>query len=208
MPYDYDMLVIGGGAAGLTAAGMSAVLGAKTGLIEAHRLGGDCTWYGCIRSKTLLHAAKLASETRSAQEHGLFSGQLTIEFDRVMELVRRTRQQVYEFADAPSHFEELGMTVVQAPARFIDPHTIGVTDSSGMTRIISSRFFVIATGSRPRTPAFQAPVFTNESIFELNAKPDRLVILGKRSGRHRNGASVPTSRLRGNRRYIRFAHLA
>ncbi len=60
MKYDYDMLVIGGGAAGLTAAGMASVLGAKAALVEANRLGGDCTWYGCVPSKSLLKAAKVA----------------------------------------------------------------------------------------------------------------------------------------------------
>ena len=64
MRYDYDLVVIGGGAAGLTAAGMSAVLGAKTALVEAKKLGGDCTWYGCVPSKTLLRAAKVAHEMR------------------------------------------------------------------------------------------------------------------------------------------------
>src|SRR5438105_12985242 len=104
MAFDYDMAVIGGGAAGLTASGMSSALGAKTALVEAHRLGGDCTWYGCIPSKTLLHAAKLAHENRKAQSLGLLSDQVTVDFNRVMGLVRQTRQQVYERADAPVHF--------------------------------------------------------------------------------------------------------
>src|SRR3954447_789514 len=110
MPYDYDMIVIGGGAAGLTAAGMSAVLGAKTALVEAHRLGGDCTWYGCIPSKTLLHVAKVVHETRNAEGQHLISNQLNVNFNRVMELVRQTRQQVYESADAPPNMERLGVT--------------------------------------------------------------------------------------------------
>jgi pyruvate/2-oxoglutarate dehydrogenase complex dihydrolipoamide dehydrogenase (E3) component len=113
MPYDYDMVVIGGGAAGLTAAGMSAVLGAKTALIEARRLGGDCTWYGCIPSKTLLHAARVVHETRNAERRQIISAQIDVDFNRVMELVRQTRQQVYESADAPPNLERLGVTVLQ-----------------------------------------------------------------------------------------------
>jgi pyruvate/2-oxoglutarate dehydrogenase complex dihydrolipoamide dehydrogenase (E3) component len=69
--HEYDMLVIGGGAAGLTAAGMSAVLGAKTALVEANKLGGDCTCHGCIPSKSLLKAAKVAHGLRTAARYGL-----------------------------------------------------------------------------------------------------------------------------------------
>ncbi len=71
MHYDFDMVVIGAGAAGLTAAGMSATLGAKTALIEAGKLGGDCTWTGCVPSKTLLKAAKVAHSMRTAERFGI-----------------------------------------------------------------------------------------------------------------------------------------
>jgi pyruvate/2-oxoglutarate dehydrogenase complex dihydrolipoamide dehydrogenase (E3) component len=178
MPYDYDMIVIGAGAAGLTAAGMSAVLGAKTALVEVHRLGGDCTWYGCIPSKTLLHAAKVAHDARTAEQHRLISAQLTVDFTEVMELVRRTRQEVYESADAPPNFERLGVTVLQARARFQNAHTLQLVNAAGETDTITSRFFVIATGSRPRGANFEASVLTNESIFELTARPEHLVIVG------------------------------
>jgi pyruvate/2-oxoglutarate dehydrogenase complex dihydrolipoamide dehydrogenase (E3) component len=178
MAFDYDMIVIGGGAGGLTAAGMSSVLGAKTALVEAHRLGGDCTWYGCIPSKTLLHAARVVNESRKAERRGLISEQLTVDFNRVMELVRQTRQQVYERADAPVNFEKLGVTVVQARARFRNPHTVELVNVAVGVETVTSRFFVIATGSRPRDASFQAAVLTNESIFELTARPDHLVILG------------------------------
>jgi pyruvate/2-oxoglutarate dehydrogenase complex dihydrolipoamide dehydrogenase (E3) component len=178
MPYDYDMVVIGGGAAGLTAAGMSAVLGAKTALVEAHRLGGDCTWYGCIPSKTLLHAAKVVHETRNAERRQLLSDRLSVNFNRVMEFVRQTRQQVYESVDAPPNIERLGVTVLQAQARFRNAHILELKDAAGGMDTISSRFFVIATGSRPRDENFHASVLTNESIFDLTARPDRVVVLG------------------------------
>ncbi|MGI8961717.1 MAG: dihydrolipoyl dehydrogenase family protein [Bryobacteraceae bacterium] len=178
MPYEYDMVVIGGGAAGLTAAGMSAVLGAKTALVETRRLGGDCTWYGCIPSKTLLHAAKVVHETRNAERRQLISAQLNVNFNQVMELVRQTRQQVYESADAPPNFERLGVTILQAQARFRNAHTLELMNAAGVLDTITSRFFVIATGSRPRDENLHASVLTNESIFELTARPDRLVVLG------------------------------
>ncbi len=173
MKADYDMIVIGGGAAGLTAAGMSALLGAKTALIEEHRLGGECTWVGCVPSKTLLKAAKVAHEMRTAHRFGLTPIDVDVPFASVMDHVRRTRQQIYEDADAPPHMEKLGVEVVQGRATFVDPHTVEVSD-----RRISSRKFVIATGSRPIRPPFAEHCLTNESLFELTSLPKRLVVMG------------------------------
>ena len=87
MNFDYDVIVIGGGAAGLTAAGVSASLGAKTAMIEEKKLGGDCTWYGCIPSKTLLKSAKVAQTIREAQKYGIRTGDLTVDFEAVMKRV-------------------------------------------------------------------------------------------------------------------------
>src|ERR1700740_1242772 len=105
MAFEYDMIVIGGGAAGLTASGMSALLGAKTALIEERRLGGDCTWFGCVPSKTLLKAAKVAHDMRTADRFGLVSAAPQFDFARVMQHVRQIRQQIYEEADAPPRIE-------------------------------------------------------------------------------------------------------
>ncbi len=89
------MAVIGAGAAGLTAAGMSALLGAKTLLVEQHRLGGDCTWTGCIPSKTLLRVATVAHEMKTAGRFGLPPFEPGLSFAHVMDHVRATRQRVY-----------------------------------------------------------------------------------------------------------------
>jgi pyruvate/2-oxoglutarate dehydrogenase complex dihydrolipoamide dehydrogenase (E3) component len=175
---EYDMIVIGAGAAGLTAAGMSALLGAKTALIERARLGGDCTWHGCVPSKTLLRAAKAAHEIRTANRFGLDPGEPRFDFASVMQHVRRTREHVYEHADAPPNMSRLGVEVLAASARFRDPHTLELQNESGPVRRITSRFFVIATGSRPRTPDVPSPVLTNESIFEISTLPKRLLVIG------------------------------
>jgi len=99
LTYEYDVVVIGGGAAGLTAAGMAALLGAKTALIEENRLGGDCTWVGCVPSKTLLRTAKTAHEMKTASRFGLVSVEPEIAFPQVIEHVWRTREQIYKEAD-------------------------------------------------------------------------------------------------------------
>lgn len=178
MAYDYDMVVIGGGAAGLVAAGMSALLGAKTTLIEEHRLGGDCTWTGCVPSKTLLRAATVAHQTRTADRYGLLSSSPQFEFSRLMQHVRQVREHIYEDADAPPNLEKLGVAVIQAHARFLDPHTVEVKGGTSQPARLSSRYFVIATGSRPGMPDFKAPLLNNENLFELNVQPRRLLVLG------------------------------
>ncbi|MEP6716254.1 MAG: FAD-dependent oxidoreductase [Terriglobia bacterium] len=178
MPFEYDMIVIGAGAAGLTAAGMAALLGAKTALIERRRLGGDCTWTGCIPSKTLLRAASAAHQIRTADRFGLVAPQPQVDFSKLMDHVWRTRQQVYEDADAPPNMERLGVEVVLAGACFLDPHTVRIENDSGERRTLTSRFFIIATGSRARMPAFSAIPLTNETLFELRSQPNRLLILG------------------------------
>ena len=93
---------------------MSALLGAKTALIERRRLGGDCTWFGCVPSKTLLRIARTAHEIRTAERFGFAPAQPQIDFRKVMEHVRQIRQQIYEDADAPPHMERLGVEVVAA----------------------------------------------------------------------------------------------
>jgi pyruvate/2-oxoglutarate dehydrogenase complex dihydrolipoamide dehydrogenase (E3) component len=171
--YDYDMVVIGGGAAGLVASGMSALLGAKTALVEEHRLGGDCTWTGCIPSKTLIHAAKIVHEARTAYRCGLIPSEALDDFAALMRHVQQVRSAVYDEADSPPNMEKLGVEVIVSHAAFADPHTLQLGD-----RRITSRFFVIATGSRPRVPDFPAPLLTNETLFELDQQPRRLLVLG------------------------------
>ena len=171
------MIVIGGGAAGLTAAGMSALLGAKTALIEQAKLGGECTWTGCIPSKALLHVAHTAHAIRTAEQYGLHVENPQVDFARVMDHVREVRQHVYNDADAPPHLEKLGVEVIRAAASFTDDHTLTL-NSAGHTRRITSRFFVIATGSRPKDPHFAVPCWNNESLFEITEQPSRLLVMG------------------------------
>jgi pyruvate/2-oxoglutarate dehydrogenase complex dihydrolipoamide dehydrogenase (E3) component len=91
MANTYDLIVIGGGAAGLTAAGIGANLGAKTLLIERDRLGGDCTWTGCVPSKTLLKAANVVHTVRQSRPYGVSSQALDVDFARIMRHVDEVR---------------------------------------------------------------------------------------------------------------------
>ncbi|MBI4547414.1 MAG: NAD(P)/FAD-dependent oxidoreductase [Ignavibacteriae bacterium] len=182
MPHDFDMVIIGGGAAGLTAAGISASLGAKTALVEANRLGGDCTWYGCVPSKTLLKAAKVAHTIKTADRYGLKASQPCIDFASVMRHVHSTQKHVFNEADAPPIYEKMGIKVITARARFLTPHSAELTHNDGNISVISSRYFVIATGSSPIVPPIEGlsevDFLTNETIFSLSKLPKKLVVVG------------------------------
>ena len=182
MRYDFDMVVIGGGAAGLTAAGMSASLGAKTALIEAGKLGGDCTWTGCVPSKTLLKAAQVVHSMRTADRYGLRAAKPEFDFARVIEHVHATREHIYEDADSPPVLEKLGVEVIAARASFLDPHRLRLADRNGTVAEVSSRYVVIATGSEPSLPPVEGlakvDYLTNETIFSLSELPERLIVVG------------------------------
>ncbi len=164
---EYDLIVIGGGAAGLTSSGIGASLGAKTIMIEAHRLGGDCTWTGCIPSKALLHL--------SQQKEGV---DLRVD---PFEKMRQIREEVYHDADRPEIFERMGVEVAFGKASFIDKHTVRIVSDSG-ERVITGKKVIIATGGRAAVPQITGleslPVLTNETLFELTETPQHLVIIG------------------------------
>ncbi len=182
--YDVDLFVLGGGAAGLTSAGTAATLGVKTLLVDRAPLGGDCTWTGCIPSKTLLHAAdgraRAAAFVRDFGADGASTPDA--DFGRVMAHVRAVREQVYEDADAPSLYEAMGVEVVRASARLVGPHEAVLTDDDGGERRVTFRLAVLCTGGRAAVPPIDGldsvPFLTNETLFEIDTLPRHLVILG------------------------------
>lgn len=180
--YEYDAVVIGGGAAGLTAAGMAANFGAKTMMVEKERLGGDCTWTGCVPSKVLLKAGKVAQQMRKADKYGLFKHEPEIDFQKVMNHVQDKRKEIYNEADRPEIFEEMGIEVVKGTARFSDDHHIAIKASDGGVQRISSRYFFICAGASavvpPITGVENTPYLTNETLFEIEELADRLTIIG------------------------------
>ncbi len=182
MTPDFDMIVIGGGAAGLTAAGISASLGARTALVEQHKLGGDCTWTGCVPSKALLKAAGIAHNMRTAGRYGLHASEPDFDFSRVMDRIREIQTGIYKEADSPPVYEKMGIEVIGGTAEFIYRNRVEVVHLGGSKRQITSRFFVIATGARPVIPTIEGladtPYLTSESIFSISKLPARMIVIG------------------------------
>ncbi|HHA18337.1 MAG TPA: FAD-dependent oxidoreductase, partial [Methylophaga sp.] len=173
---DYDLCVIGGGAAGLVTAAGAATIGAKVILIEKHRLGGDCLYTGCVPSKTLIHSAEIAHSIKIAQRFGLSAQLDPIDQKKVMQRVVDVIKTI-EPNDSPDRFRALGVEVVFAEARFTAKDRLSVDD-----REITARKFVLATGSRPFVPPISGldnvDYFTNETIFNVTENIPSLIVIG------------------------------
>ncbi len=165
----FDVLVIGGGTAGLVGARMAALLGARTVLVESVRTGGDCLWTGCVPSKTILAAARRCKEQRAITGTGSpFAAVRT----RVSSAIT-----AIEPDDSPASLEALGVTVISGSARFTGA---GQAEVDGRT--IRFRKALIATGSAPFVPPIpgldQAAIVTSETVWDLEDLPERLVVIG------------------------------
>ena len=176
MSKPYDLVIIGGGSAGLTAAGFAVQLGARVALVEKHRLGGDCTWTGCVPSKTLLKAAKVAHEMRTADHYGLSSVEPAVDLKAVMAHVRAVVNEVYQ-EESPEALRADGIDVLLGEARFLDSHTLTTGEAT-----LSARNVLIATGAHPFIPPIagleRVDHWTYETIWDLDVLPQRLLVVG------------------------------
>ena len=176
METQYDLAVIGAGSAGLTAARFAARLGQRVALIEANRVGGDCTWTGCVPSKALLHAAKVAHTVRTASRYGIVAAEPEVDFGLVMNRVRGAIEEVYA-AESPEALQMEGVGVIEGRAEFRDRSSIAVNGSH-----ISAKHFLVCTGASPFVPPIPGldgtPYLTYETFWELEGLPSRLIIIG------------------------------
>jgi pyruvate/2-oxoglutarate dehydrogenase complex dihydrolipoamide dehydrogenase (E3) component len=173
----YNLLVIGGGSAGLVAAAGAAGLGAKVALVEKHLLGGDCLNAGCIPSKTVLRSAKAVGDIRRAAELGVHvGGEVTVDFAAVMRRMRRVRSDISHH-DAAERFRDLGIDLFLGEGQFTGKNSFEVDGRS-----LQFSKAVIATGSRaahiPILGLAETGYINNEGVFELTELPKRLAIIG------------------------------
>ncbi len=179
----YDLTIIGGGSAGLVLAVAGAKLGKRTALVEKHRIGGDCLWTGCVPSKALLKAAKVANYIRNAEKYGIGVQGNAPDWRRVMDYVRGTQRVIEEAHDNPERFRKMGVDVIFGDGHFEASDTFVVADTeSGETRALESKKFVISTGSRPVAPSIPGletcDYLDSETVWELEEFPKRLLVVG------------------------------
>jgi pyruvate/2-oxoglutarate dehydrogenase complex dihydrolipoamide dehydrogenase (E3) component len=172
----WDLLVVGGGTAGLVGARTAAALGARVAMVERDRPGGDCLWTGCVPSKALLAAAARAAEARTAGDLGVSVGDVTVDLAAVMRHVHGAVRAI-EPEDSPETLEAAGVTVLQGTARLTGPRTLAVDGTPHAFRTA-----LLATGAVPVLPPVpglrEAGPLTSETVWDLAVLPRRLAVLG------------------------------
>ncbi|MEK6247514.1 MAG: mercuric reductase, partial [Planctomycetales bacterium] len=171
----YNLVVIGGGTAGLVSAAGAAGLGAKVALVERALLGGDCLNVGCVPSKALISAGRVAATVRDAARFGV-NATGSVDFAQVMKRMRRLRSGISPH-DSAERFQQMGVDVFLGQGTFTGPDTIQVGDAT-----LRFKKAVLATGARASAPPIpgldQVDYLTNETVFSLTELPPRLGIIG------------------------------
>ncbi|PKM10061.1 MAG: pyridine nucleotide-disulfide oxidoreductase, partial [Gammaproteobacteria bacterium HGW-Gammaproteobacteria-5] len=174
--FDYNLIVIGAGSAGLVSAYIGSAVKAKVALIEKHKMGGDCLNTGCVPSKALIRSARLLAEARDSAQFGIARMDAQFDFAQVMQRVAGVVRKV-EPHDSVARYTELGVDVIQGDARLVSPWEVEVNG-----RRLSARSIVLASGARPLVPGIpgldQVPWLTSDSLWDLRQLPKRLVVLG------------------------------
>jgi pyruvate/2-oxoglutarate dehydrogenase complex dihydrolipoamide dehydrogenase (E3) component len=185
-PLTRDLLIIGGGSAGLTAAKFAATFGKSVTIIEKARLGGDCTWTGCVPSKTLLAIAKRAHAARTAGNCDFLSvsptAKVVVDMKAVKAKVASVVEKIYTEDDSVEALQKLGIETVEGAASFIDSSNVLVERPEGTMQMCAKQGIIIATGAGPVTPKLDGlhsvPYITYEDVFSLDTLPARLTVVG------------------------------
>lgn len=176
--YDFDIGIIGGGAAGLTVAAGAAQLGAKTLLVEKEKeLGGDCLHYGCVPSKTLIRTAQVFHFMKNAKDFGLPEIEIPpVDYGEIKKRIQSVIGSIQKH-DSAERFCSLGAKVEFGNPEFVDEHAIRLNGTT-----YAAKNWVIASGSSPGIPKVegldQTPYITNKEIFSLDHFPKSMIILG------------------------------
>ena len=160
----------------MTAARFAARLGRTVAIIEASRVGGDCTWTGCVPSKALIRAARACHETREARRFGISATEPQVNFPEVMARIRAVIEEIYT-PESPEALQDDGIATYLSPASFLDPHHVLARDTT-----IGFKRLLIATGARPSLPPMgdleHVNFLTYETIWNLETLPEHLLVIG------------------------------
>ncbi|MBU8911640.1 MAG: FAD-dependent oxidoreductase, partial [Desulfobacterales bacterium] len=174
--YDYNLVVIGAGSAGLVASYIAAAVKAKVALIEEHKMGGDCLNTGCVPSKALIASAKLLSYVKRAKEFGFDKASIDFDFATVMERVQSIIKKV-EPHDSIERYTGLGVDCIRGRAKIVSPFKVKVND-----RILTTKNIIVATGAKPMVPDLpgleKIDYLTSDNIWDIRTLPENLVVLG------------------------------
>jgi pyruvate/2-oxoglutarate dehydrogenase complex dihydrolipoamide dehydrogenase (E3) component len=182
---DFDLIILGGGSAGIVSGVLAGALGLRVLLIEKNQMGGECLNTGCVPSKALIHAARVAHTLRTeAAAVGLPVREISRDAaGSALAWVRKTIGTVRDADATEKLLRDKGVTIRLGDARFLDAHTLQVNARGEGTSAVSADNFLIATGSRPRVPGdipglSEVPYRTNQTIFDLTEVPGRMLVVG------------------------------
>jgi pyruvate/2-oxoglutarate dehydrogenase complex dihydrolipoamide dehydrogenase (E3) component/uncharacterized membrane protein YdjX (TVP38/TMEM64 family) len=178
--FDRNIIVIGGGSAGLITALIAAAVKAKVTLVEKHKMGGDCLNTGCVPSKALIKSAKLVAQAKNAKHYGLDSIDVQYSFANIMERVQRVIKEI-EPHDSVERFTGMGVHCLTGNAVIKSPWEVEVQTAEGL-KTLTTKNIVIATGAVPFVPPIpgieKTGFFTSDTLWELREQPKRLMVLG------------------------------
>ncbi len=174
--FDYNMVVIGGGSAGLVTSYIGAATKGKVALIEKHKMGGDCLNTGCVPSKALIRSAKFMADVKKCQKLGFKSAHVDFDFADVMERVQRVIRTI-EPHDSIERYTSLGVECYTGEAKIISPYEVSVNG-----KVLTTRNIVVGTGARPSIPPIDGienvEHYTSDTIWNIREQPKNMLVLG------------------------------
>ncbi|MDC1433369.1 FAD-dependent oxidoreductase [Burkholderiales bacterium] len=178
--FDYNLIVIGGGAAGLVSSYIGAAVNARVALIEKHKMGGDCLNTGCVPSKALIKTAQFLEQARQSKKLGLDKAEIHYEYSDIIKRVQKIIKKI-EPHDSRERYTELGVECIQGAATITSPWTVTVDGTNGQQEI-SARSIIVAAGASPVVPHLpnidQIQYVTSDTIWDMKDLPKKLIVIG------------------------------